>query len=173
MALTITNLQENVFGDKRIAIFDIALGAYAAAGLSLVPADVGLRKFDLVLVSPAGGYSYTYNTSTSKIMAFRSPAQTSTGVISAPIVVTQGAVTLTGPAGTGAIFQLTTDTATGIGSKTTATTRTVPDGGFGIPVPSAVISPVFVGGASTTAVLPEVTGTPSLTTTARVLVIGD
>lgn len=173
MTITITNLQENIFGDKRIAIFDIALGTYAAGGLSLVPADVGLRTFDLVLVSPAAGYSYTYDSTAKKIVAFRSPAQTSTGVITAPITVTQGDVTLTGPAGTGAIMQLSTDTATGILSKLTATTRSIPPATFGIPVPTAVIAPTFVGGVATTVVLPEVTGTPSLTTTARVLVIGD
>jgi hypothetical protein len=173
MSITITNLQENVFGDKRIAIFDIALGVYASGGLSLVPADVGLRKFDLVLISPTGGYSYTYNTSTSKVMALRSPAQTSTGVISGPITVAMSGVTLTGPHTTGAILKLNSDTATGALSKTEATSRSIAPATFGIPVPTATISPVFVGGTSTTAVMPEVTGTPTLSATARVMVIGD
>jgi hypothetical protein len=170
---TITNRQENVFGDKRVVICDVALGVYAAAGANFTPAMIGMRKFDLVLVSPAGGYSYTWNSSTQKIMAFRAPAGTSTGVITAPISVTMGNITLTGPAGTGAALFISNDTVSGTLGKEAATDRATADGGFGIPIPSAVIAPTFVGGTSTQAVMPEVTGTPTLSTTARVLVIGD
>lgn len=173
MSITITNLQENVFGDKRITIFDIALGAYAADGISLTPAMVGMRSFDLVLVSPAAGYSYTYNTSTQKIMAFRSPADTSTGLVTAAITTAQGNVSVTGPNTTGAILQLSTDTATGKLSKLEATSRSIPEATFGIPIPTATIAPLFTGGSVTTAVLSEVTGTPTLSSTARVLAIGD
>lgn len=170
MTATITNLKERVFGNKRVVRFDIALGTYAAGGISLVPGDVGLTQFELVMISPKSGYSYTYNASTQKVMSFRQPASTSTGVIVAPIVTTQGNITLTGPAGTGVVLEISSDTASGNLMKNSATARDIPFPTFGIPLPTAVISPVFTGGTSTTAVLAQATG--ALSTATRCLAIG-
>jgi hypothetical protein len=171
MTATITNLKERVFGNKRVCTFDVAVGLYAAGGISLVASDIGLTQLELVLVSPNSGISYTYNTSTSKIMAFRQPSSTSTGVITAPITVTQGDVTITGPAAaTTVLLEISTDSVTGTFMKEAATARRILAGTFGIPVPTASIAPVFTGGTSTTAVLVEATGT--LATATRCLAIG-
>ncbi len=170
---TISNRIESVFGDKRVVRLDFVLGTYASNGVGLSPADVGLTTFDIVLIAPSGGYEYSYNSSTQKVLAFRQPTLTFSGVVSAPVTVSMSNITVTGPAAaTGAALALTADSNAGIIGKASATTRTIPVGTFGIPVPTATMAPVFTGSATTQAKLAEATGTPTLSTATRILIIG-
>jgi hypothetical protein len=170
MAPTITNLKEIIFGNKRALIFDMAIGAVAATGVTLLPATLGLVEFETVLIEPSGGYSYTYDLSTHKIYAFRQPASTSTGAITAPITVSQGAVTISGPAGgSERELQLSNDSASAF--LTHASGSTLDALAIGIPKPTATIAPTFAGGAGEAA-LAAASATLTVSTTARVLAIG-
>ena len=52
MALTITEIHQSVFGNKRVITADIDFdSSYPTGGEALTPADVGLKGFDIVLTS--------------------------------------------------------------------------------------------------------------------------
>jgi len=46
------------------------LGVYATGGISVTPQMVGLGRISQLIVNPAGGYTFKYNSTTSKLQAY-------------------------------------------------------------------------------------------------------
>ena len=86
MALTLTNREPSVFGNKRIEMFNAAFdSSYASGGESVTAKNVGLRSFDRFLIEPVDGYSFQYDHTNNKIKVF-APA---------PLIVYEESVALT------------------------------------------------------------------------------
>jgi len=71
MALTISNIDYTVWGNKRAAIFDVAFdSSYAFGGEALTPETVGLSTAEQVLVNGKSGYNFEYDLTNEKIKVF-------------------------------------------------------------------------------------------------------
>lgn len=71
------------------------LGTYATGGIAVTPHQVGLGTIYSMEVDPSGGYTFSYNASTGKILAYAasSGAFTATGTNSVPdFVVKTGTI---------------------------------------------------------------------------------
>lgn len=87
------------------------LGVYATAGIAVTAAQVGLGVIQSLVVDPAGGYTFSWNASTGKVLAYAasSGAFTAAGTNTAPTITSGTAATTTTPLYTnsGAITQVT------------------------------------------------------------------
>lgn len=72
MALTVTNKDYSVFGNKSVVVADVAFdSSYAFGGETLaIAADLGLHTVDMALIEPKNGYSFTYDRANNKIKVF-------------------------------------------------------------------------------------------------------
>lgn len=73
MALTVSNKEYTVFGNKSVVVADVAFdSSYPYGGESLaIGVDLGLHTVDLALIEPKNGYSFAYDRANNKIQAFR------------------------------------------------------------------------------------------------------
>ena len=71
MALTVTPRQNFVIGDRRAVIADVDFdSSYPTGGEDLLPTTLGFTsRADFVLVEPAGGYTFEYDHTNSKVIA--------------------------------------------------------------------------------------------------------
>ena len=71
MALTISNREPSLFGNKSVQMFDMAFdSSYAFGGESLTPANMGLETVDRVVIEPKAGYTFEYDATNEKVKAF-------------------------------------------------------------------------------------------------------
>jgi hypothetical protein len=71
MALTISNIKFDVWGTKRVSMFDLAFdSSYPAGGESLLPADARMGGVDKVLIEPKNGIAFEYDLTNQKVKAF-------------------------------------------------------------------------------------------------------
>lgn len=76
MALTISNLQHGVSGNKRENIADVAFdSSYPTGGESLTPAQLGLTSVDVVLSDHKAGYNFVYDKANQKLLAYNGTTQ--------------------------------------------------------------------------------------------------
>ncbi len=77
MALTVSISETTVVGNKRMTRGTLAFDAsYPTGGESLVARDVGLGAIDHIEVDPKSGYTFQYDYTNSKLLAYVPPAQT-------------------------------------------------------------------------------------------------
>jgi hypothetical protein len=74
MAATVTLDQDGRFvrGARAVRTGTINLGTYAATGIAVAASDFGLSQLKTLQIEPAGGYVFTYNPATSKVLAYQS-----------------------------------------------------------------------------------------------------
>lgn len=78
MALTISNRNPGVAGNKRRNTLDITFdSSYATGGESLTPAALGLVNVDVVLATGSGGYVFKYDKANQKLLAFTGGSEVS------------------------------------------------------------------------------------------------
>jgi len=178
MTATISNRKETAFGTKRIVEFDVALGSYTGGGtgVEVLPADLGMRHLDIVIIAPGtDGYVYDYDYTNKSFKAYmHGGASGVTATVSAPdVTMTATSVTVKATAGTPVPLLLTNATATGALGKATGTDLTIPLVTLGIPLISGVLAtaPTF-SGTSTQGSLAEV-DSATLSTAVHCLAIGD
>ncbi len=71
MALTITEKNRSVFGNKKIVIADIDFDtSYPTGGEGLTAANLGLTGVDFLQVSGKNGYIFEYDYSNAKLLAY-------------------------------------------------------------------------------------------------------
>lgn len=75
MAVTVSNLDFTVFGDKRVTLGSVTYSTYATGGESLTPSQIGLGTIKtMLLTNPVSSVpairGATYNPSTSKLLAY-------------------------------------------------------------------------------------------------------
>lgn len=72
MALTVTNKEYTVFGNKSVAVVDLAFdSSYPYGGEALgIGTDLGLHTVDLALIEPKNGYTFAFDRANNKIQAF-------------------------------------------------------------------------------------------------------
>lgn len=153
MALTITNKETTVFGNKRIRTVEIAFGSlYPTGGESLTPTNLGLAEINILIASPKSGYTFEYDYINFKLKAYRSAGFTPAGAVAAPTITT-----------------ITNATPTAVGTTAGALSQVA--GATGI---TGVQAPAFTGTAVAQAALAEVTDTTDLSavTGVRILAIG-
>ena len=85
MALTRTLVRQFVKRGMRERWWDVTFdSSYPAGGESLTAANLGLHVAQFVNASGPSGYTFPYDHTNSKLMAFRAPGFTPAGTISAP-----------------------------------------------------------------------------------------
>src|SRR5262245_10728235 len=74
MALTVTIDSDGRFvqGSRQMRTGTMNLGTYAGGGIAIAPADLGLSVLKTLSIEPAGGYVFTWNPTTAKVMAYQS-----------------------------------------------------------------------------------------------------
>ena len=78
MSLSISLVDRKHLDNGFLVIADITFdSSYATGGESLVPAALGLDKFDLVQASAVGGYTFAYDKTNKKLMAYSGATQAS------------------------------------------------------------------------------------------------
>ena len=119
----------------------LTLGTYATGGVSLTPAMVGLGSFIGAPEFFAQGYTFAYDSSAQKVLAFRSAGFTPAGTVAAPTITSATNAGTTTPLYTngGAITQVA--------------------GASGI---TGVQAPAFTGTAVSAAALAEVANSTDL-----------
>ena len=76
-----------VIGDRRAVIFTVTPdSAWLAAGEAFTPGTVGLDRLDLVLIEPAGGYTFAYDRENEKILAYYADYSSGTDGALIPVV---------------------------------------------------------------------------------------
>ena len=71
MVLTITKVDDSIFGDQRIRVRTIAFDAsYPTGGESLTAADLDLDTINFIIVENDDGFIFKYNYATSKLLAY-------------------------------------------------------------------------------------------------------
>lgn len=76
MALTITNMQPGVAGNKRHNFCDVTFdSSYATGGESLTPAMLGLSAVDKVNATSVGGRNFPYDRANQKLQAYASTTE--------------------------------------------------------------------------------------------------
>lgn len=72
MALTVTEVSRNNGpGNRKEVIATVQFdSSYATGGESLTPASLGFQAFDFVSATHAGGYSFEYDHTNSKMLAY-------------------------------------------------------------------------------------------------------
>jgi len=90
MSLAITNKDYTVFGNKRVAMFDMAFDtSYPDGGETLAPNTVGLEEVFQATINNMGGYTFEYDIDNQKMRMFQQ----------APPVVYEEVVTVTNDVG--------------------------------------------------------------------------
>jgi len=75
MSITATNSVETVFGDKRVKMGTLAWdSSYPTGGEAITAATFGLKTIDFLLALPSAGYVFEWDSTNSKIKAFRTEA---------------------------------------------------------------------------------------------------
>lgn len=177
MTATISARKETAFGSKRIVEFDVALGAYTGGGtgVEVLPADLGMRHLDIVIIEPGtDGYVYDYDYTNKSIKAYMHGSTTISATVSAPAVTVSGVgVAVLATAGSPVALKISTGTATGALCKASATDRVIPLGTFGVSIASGVLAtaPTF-SGTTAQAGLIEV-ASETLAVAVHCLAIGD
>jgi len=66
-------MQKTVFGNKRVRIFDCDFdSSYPTGGEVLLPGTIGLSTIDVFLVEDGTAYTFKYNRTTKKLLAYSS-----------------------------------------------------------------------------------------------------
>lgn len=126
--VTLTGDWMQSLGNRRATSGTLNLGnPYAADGIAVTAAQVGLGVIEDLQVMPCGGYTFEYVKSSGKVKAYRAGNDV-------PDVV------VTGGQGAGTALQMTPDTAAGVLGKTAATTRTIPGATFGLTAKPAALA---------------------------------
>jgi len=105
-AVTLTSVTKTVFGNKRIAMFDMVVGdglsTFPAAGISLTPAQLGMTTVEFLTCESASlTYKYDYANQVLKAYTLISGASglgVTANASGAPILGTSGTAFLFGPA---------------------------------------------------------------------------
>ena len=71
MGLTISDIKNDCTGEKRFVYATITFDtSYADGGEELVPGDVGMDHFDMVIVTQKSGYTFEYDYTNEKLLAY-------------------------------------------------------------------------------------------------------
>lgn len=70
-------------GSRRQTFGTGNLGTYASGGVAVSPTQVGLGVIDSLTIDPAGGYTFFYDASSGKVLAY-----ISAGTVAAPTITT-------------------------------------------------------------------------------------
>jgi len=100
MSLTITNLDETIMGNKKVVRADIQFDAsYPANGEPLVPGDLAMGSFDLVLVAPSGGLLFEFIHASDLVKAWFPTGGAATTTLADPsVAVASGGTAVTSTA---------------------------------------------------------------------------
>lgn len=153
MSSTITLTGDWLFniGNRRMTVGTGNLGTYATSGIAVTAAQVGLGVIQSMEIDPSGGYTFSYNASTGKILAYAasSGSFTAAGTNSAPTFTVSA-----GTIGSNMSLGLDVDTAsakvtggTGVTTNRTLSTNT------------PVSAPTFTGSAVAVSVAEVTTST--------------
>src|SRR5215831_16327312 len=83
MALTISGLQFDLAGSRNSTMGSIAFdSSYTTGGLALTPASIGLRTIDNIDFIARSGYSFDYDYSGQKLLAYTQGAATGATAVS-------------------------------------------------------------------------------------------
>jgi len=98
MALTVGSLKFDTFGITNIVKGTIDFdSSYPTGGESLVPANIGLSVIDSIRIDDKSGYTFEYDYTNQKVLAYRSAGFTPAGT-NAACAGTNGAPAFTGSA---------------------------------------------------------------------------
>lgn len=71
MGITATALFKSEVEGRRMHVYNIAFDdAYPTGGEAVTPGDVGLTRIDDAIISPEGGFTFEWDTTNSKILAY-------------------------------------------------------------------------------------------------------
>ena len=73
-------------GNRRMTMGSGNLGTYAAGGIAVTAAQVGLGVIDELIVDSAGGYLFRYDKANSKVMAYQQTDPGAVGGANIPLV---------------------------------------------------------------------------------------
>lgn len=87
-----------VIGDRKAVVFSITPdSAWLEAGESLTTADFGfLNRTDLVLIEPKGGYTFAYDRTNQKVLAYQQVDPADTGGADVPLAAVADDVDISG-----------------------------------------------------------------------------
>ena len=71
MAASLTSAYQGVFGDRRVAIVDVAFDdSYPTGGEAVDLSEVGIGTVLFAIVEPTDGYTFEYDRSNDKVVAY-------------------------------------------------------------------------------------------------------